>query len=57
LGELAKFEIPAVRLERQKAFADRISKLNALRSSSLAHLAQLDELFASLQHRAFAGQL
>jgi type I restriction enzyme, S subunit len=41
----------------QKEFARRITAVEQLRSSHRASLVQLDELFASLQHRAFRGEL
>jgi hypothetical protein len=34
-----------------------VRELEAFRVTIAAHLAQLDELFASLQHRAFSGML
>ena len=37
--------------------AGRIQSVEALKTTHRAALAELDALFASLQHRAFAGQL
>ena len=46
---------PPVSLQRE--FVERKERVNSIRASSCAALAELDALFASLQHRAFAGQL
>ncbi len=44
-------------LALQQTFATRIQAVEALKATHRAALAELDALFASLQHRAFAGQL
>jgi type I restriction enzyme S subunit len=41
----------------QQTFATRIQAVESLKTTHRAALAELDALFASLQHRAFAGQL
>jgi type I restriction enzyme S subunit len=41
----------------QKRFANRTKQVDAIKQTHQAHLAQLDELFASLQYRAFRGEL
>ena len=41
----------------QWEFDERVASLSDLRQQHLAHLAELDSLFASLQHRAFLGEL
>jgi type I restriction enzyme, S subunit len=41
----------------QQTFATRIAAIEALKSTHRTALAQLDALFASLQHRAFSGTL
>ncbi len=43
--------------ERQNAFAARVAEIDKLKALHRAHLAKLDVLFASLQHRAFRGEL
>jgi type I restriction enzyme S subunit len=43
--------------ENQDAFAARITEIDKLKAHQRAHLAKLDALFASLQHRAFRGEL
>jgi hypothetical protein len=40
-----------------QSFATRIQAIECLKSTQRAALAEHDALFASLQHRAFAGQL
>ena len=44
-------------LALQQTFATRIRAIEALKATHRAALAQLDALFASLQQRAFAGEL
>ena len=44
-------------LPLQQTFATRIQSVEALKATHRASLAELDALFASLQHRAFAGAL
>lgn len=44
-------------LELQQTFATRIAAVERLNESHRKHLAELDALFASLQHRAFKGDL
>ncbi len=43
--------------ELQAHFALRVAAIDKLRTHHRASLAKLDELFASLQHRAFRGEL
>jgi type I restriction enzyme S subunit len=54
LGQI-KVLLPAAAL--QKTFATRIQAVESLKTTHRAALAELDTLFASLQHRAFAGTL
>ncbi len=54
---LAAIPIPIPPLSLQQAFAARVRGIEALKEKHRAHLAQLDTLFASLQHRAFRGEL
>jgi type I restriction enzyme, S subunit len=48
-------QVPPMAL--QKEFAARISQLEVVKTSQNIHLAELDALFSSLQHRAFRGEL
>lgn len=50
-----KVALPAI--AAQEVFARRIQAIEALKSTQRSALARLDELFASLQHRAFRGEL
>lgn len=48
-------ELPPLSL--QKEFAQRVEEIEQLKTTHRESLAQLDALFASLQHRAFRGEL
>jgi type I restriction enzyme S subunit len=54
---LRELEVPVPPLPLQQEFARRIAAVETLKSAHRAHLAELDALFASLQHRAFRGEL
>lgn len=43
--------------ELQRSFATRVSDVDKLKTVLRRSLAELDQLFASLQHRAFRGEL
>jgi len=49
--------IPAPPLPLQREFAAQVSAVERLKAVQRASLAKLDALFASLQHRAFRGEL
>jgi type I restriction enzyme S subunit len=51
------FQFPLPPLPLQRAFAARVAEIDKLKAHHRAHLARLDALFASLQHRAFRGDL
>lgn len=56
--EIAKrIEVPLPPLPLQLQFAARAAAVDKLKASHRASLARLDALFASLQHRAFRGEL
>jgi type I restriction enzyme, S subunit len=57
LGDLKRLEIQLPSLSLQQTFATRIAAIEALKATHRTALAQLDALFASLQQRAFAGEL
>lgn len=44
-------------VDRQQEFVHRVECVDSERARSVRHLAVLDELFTSLQHRAFSGTL
>jgi type I restriction enzyme S subunit len=53
--QTALIEVPPLSLQRE--FADRVTAVEKLKAAQRASLAELDELFASLQQRAFRGEL
>lgn len=55
--EIKKFSFPSPPLPLQQAFARRVEAIETLKAAHRASLAKLDALFASLQHRAFRGEL
>ncbi len=57
MGLIKSMPIPAPPLALQQTFATRIQAVESLKATHCAALAELDALFASLQHRAFAGTL
>ena len=48
-------EVPPIELQRE--FARRVTAVETLKTAHRASLAELDALFATLQHRAFRGEL
>jgi type I restriction enzyme S subunit len=56
-GIVESLTVPLPPLDLQRAFAARVTEIDALKAQHRAHLAKLDALFASLQHRAFRGEL
>ncbi|MGH7870577.1 MAG: restriction endonuclease subunit S [Candidatus Dormibacteraceae bacterium] len=57
LTDLRELDIVLPPLERQHEYACRVEAVARLKASHRAHLAELDALFASLQYRAFRGEL
>jgi type I restriction enzyme, S subunit len=55
--DLAPLSIQVPPLALQQTFATRIQAVESLKATHRAALAESDALFASLQHRAFSGQL
>jgi type I restriction enzyme S subunit len=49
--------IPLPPLPLQRRFAAIVESVERQKARQRAHLAELDALFASLQHRAFRGEL
>jgi len=56
-SNLDRIQIPSPPLALQHSFAARIESVELLKSHHTAALQELDTLFLSLQHRAFAGEL
>lgn len=56
-ADLGELEVGLPSLEHQRHTLARLNKIDFASAQLKLHLAKLDELFASLQHRAFTGQL
>lgn len=56
-SEIQKMKIPQPPLDLQGEFARRVAAVEKLKAAQRASLAELDALFATLQHRAFRGEL
>jgi type I restriction enzyme S subunit len=57
LIDVRNLRIPLPPLPLQREFARHVTAVEALKTSHRASLTELDALFASLQHRAFRGEL
>ncbi len=57
LAILRSLKMPVPPLTLQQTFATRIQAVESLKTTHRSALVELDALFASLQHRAFTGQL
>ncbi len=57
MTQLRGFSLLIPPLSLQKEFADRIEAVEKLKAAHRASLSELHALFASLQHRAFRGEL
>ncbi len=55
--DLRSLPLPVPPIPLQREFARRVTAVEALKASHRASLTELDALFASLQHRAFRGEL
>lgn len=55
--EIQAMRVPHPALELQRIFAERVRAIESLKDRQRKGLAELDALFASLQHRAFNGTL
>lgn len=57
LAHLKSFRIPVPRIDVQNIYASKSCLVDEVRARARDYLVQLDALFASLQHRAFRGEL
>ncbi len=57
MGRLRGLEVPVPPLPLQQQFAAAVESIEKQKARHREHLAGLDALFASLQHRAFRGEL
>jgi type I restriction enzyme S subunit len=56
-AQIEVFEAICPPIDLQREFARRVTAVEKLKTAQRAALAELDALFASLQHRAFRGEL
>ncbi len=54
---LNRIRVPVPPQKLQREFTRRVQRVEKLKTAQLASLAELDALFATLQHRAFRGEL
>ncbi|MFD5648595.1 restriction endonuclease subunit S [Streptomyces sp. NPDC127039] len=57
LALVREFPVLLPHLDEQREYVRAIAEMEAMRDRYVTHLATLDELFTSLQHRAFSGTL
>jgi type I restriction enzyme S subunit len=57
MGRLRGLNVPVPPLSLQGEFARRVTAVEKLKAAHSSSLAAMDSLFASLQHRAFRGEL
>lgn len=57
VSKLKRLEVLLPPIDMQREFARRMTVVYKLKTTHRAALAELDALFASLQHRAFRGEL
>lgn len=57
VGKLKQIEVLLPPLEVQTTYVRRVRTVRAKQSLMQDHMAAIDSLFASLQHRAFRGEL
>ena len=57
MGRLRGLQVPVPGMELQIEYSARIEQMEQAKSQQFRQLAAADELFASLQHRAFRGEL
>ena len=57
LTDVRKLQLQVPPIELQREFARRVTAVEKLKTAHRASLAELDALFATLQHRAFRGEL
>ena len=55
--ELRSIEFPVPPLPLQKKFAEHVSGIRAMEAEQVAGRARLDDLFQSMLHRAFRGEI
>jgi type I restriction enzyme S subunit len=54
---LGDIPIPICDIKKQNKYAEKISEINRIRKIFVQHVDEVDQLFFSLQNRAFKGKL
>lgn len=57
MGTIKSMPVPLVPIEVQREFVSRANAIAAQRAAQRSSLVEMDALFASLQHRAYRGEL
>jgi type I restriction enzyme S subunit len=57
IAKLREMPVPLPPLDLQQEFARRVETIERLKNTHRRSLEEMDALFASLQHRAFRGEL
>ena len=57
MGIIKEMPIPLAPIRLQEEFAQKLTKVNALKAGQRRSETELNTLFACLQHRAFQGEL
>ena len=57
MGRLREITVPAPPLSMQERFASRVVEIRALQAQQAECRRRLDDLFRSMLHRAFQGEL
>ncbi len=57
VADLKKMHVPVPPLSLQKEFAQRVAEIRAMEAEQAASRRRLDDLFQSMLHRAFRGEL
>ena len=57
MGIIKKLKVPVPPLKLQQQFAQRVEAIEKLKASHQRSLEEMNALFASLQSRAFKGEL
>jgi type I restriction enzyme S subunit len=57
LDQIQDFLVPLPPIERQRSFVSCILAQDRVRTAHLVSLEKLNDLFASIQHRSFRGEL
>ena len=56
-NQIREFQIPEPTIALQELFCSRIAQIDEVRAKHYVHLSKLNLLFASIEDRAFRGEL